>query len=239
MTISNNVSELFTLEDTSVADFLSNATSAYDESFEAIYKKAQSQEVTPDSAKEFLNTLSGEELLTLRNYSMVGRDINVESLNKENAYNLLMHFNEKKDINGDGVIENGANMLVSAPSTLGEDEHQALFDTLTQSDNKNNFNIMSMIFKGVDENGNYISRSQDDLSSYEGIMNRMDELLEASASDIKNFTMLSEFKTLFESSYSAVLEEKESMEKEPAYNPFLARPIPNYPTEDFINQLRS
>ncbi|RXJ60756.1 hypothetical protein [Candidatus Marinarcus aquaticus] len=239
MTISNNVSELVTLEETNSVDVINNRTSPYDESFEAIYKKAQSEKVTPDSSKDFLKTLSDEELLTLKNYSMVGKDINVESLNKEAAYNLLMHFSEKRDINDNGLVENSPNTVTSSPSILGEDEQQALLDALTQSDNKNNFNIMSMIFKGVDEKGNAILNNTSDLSSYEDIMNRMDALLERSASsNDKNVTMLSKFKELFESSYNTVLKEKQS-QKEASYNPLLTQPIHNYPTEDFINQLQS
>lgn len=239
MTISNNVSELVTLEETSSADFISNRTSTYDESFEAIYKKAQSEKVTPDSSKDFLNTLSDEELLTLKNYSMIGKDINVESLNKEAAYNLLMHFSQKRDINGDGLVENSPNTMVPSSPIVNEDEEEALLNALTQSDSKDNFNIMSMIFKGVDEKGNTILNNTSNVSSNEGIINRIDALLEHSASNNdKNVTMLSKFKELFESSYDAVLKEKQS-QKEASYNPLLVQPLHNYPTEDFINQLQS
>lgn len=75
--------------------------------FEAIYNKAQNEDIKLSIAKDFLNNLSQSELTTLQKYSGLADSIDVNSLSAEGAYNLLMHDNEQYDFNSDGVAEVG------------------------------------------------------------------------------------------------------------------------------------
>ncbi|MEA1917053.1 MAG: hypothetical protein U9N42_05935, partial [Campylobacterota bacterium] len=73
----------------------------FKEGFEEIYEEAKKEDVKVDTAKEFLHTLSQDELSTLQNYSRLVEKIDIDELSDEGAYNLMMHFNEKFDFDKD------------------------------------------------------------------------------------------------------------------------------------------
>ena len=63
--------------------------------------------INTSNAKEYLQSLSKEELSTLQHYTLLVDDIDVDKLNDEGAYNLLLHHYEKFDFNNDGLVSNG------------------------------------------------------------------------------------------------------------------------------------
>lgn len=92
-----------------------NRQQTYAEDFEAIYQKVLESDVKLDSAQEFLQNLSSEEMRTLQHYTGLADPVQVEGLSDEGAYNLLMHDYEKYDFTGDGVVEDGAAHTMVSP----------------------------------------------------------------------------------------------------------------------------
>ena len=113
------------------------ARDPYKEDFEKIYQQAQTEEVTVSNAKEFLNSLSKEELSTLQNYTLLVNEIEIDSLSDEGAYNLLVHHYEKYDFDKDGVIEDGiAKTRSLIPQSLDTTSKEALVETFNAMDFK-------------------------------------------------------------------------------------------------------
>lgn len=79
----------------------------YKEEFQKIYNDVKEKGVSISNAKEYLDSLSKEELSTLQNYTRLVHEINVDTLSNEGAYNLLLEHYEKYDFNNDGVVEDG------------------------------------------------------------------------------------------------------------------------------------
>jgi len=131
MTTNTNYTEhISIMKDFQMADSFYEVRAPFKESFEEIYAQAQEENVSISNAKEFLNSLSKEELSTLQNYTLLVNDIDVDSLSDEGAYNLLLHHYEKYDFNNDGVRENGeAQTKALIPQSLDSDTKRALVET--------------------------------------------------------------------------------------------------------------
>lgn len=136
MTTNTNYSEhVSIMKNLKMADSFYEVREPFKESFEKIYEEAQSQKVTVSNAKEFLNSLSKDELSTLQNYTRLVNDIDVESLSDEGAYNLLVHYYEKYDFNKDGVVEDGIAKTQSLiPQSMDSTTKQALVETFNSMD---------------------------------------------------------------------------------------------------------
>jgi len=136
MTTNTNYSEhVSIMKNLKMADSFYEVREAFKESFEKIYEEAQSQKVTVSNAKEFLNSLSKDELSTLQNYTRLVNDIDVDSLSDEGAYNLLVHHYEKYDFNKDGVVEDGIAKTQSLiPQSMDSTTKQALVETFNSMD---------------------------------------------------------------------------------------------------------
>ena len=65
------------------------------------------------NAKEIVSSLSKSELGTIQKYKSLADAINVDSLSKEGAYNLLVHNCENIDYDGDGYTEVGIGKSVN------------------------------------------------------------------------------------------------------------------------------
>jgi len=103
--------------------------------FQKIYNDAKEKGITLSNAKEYLNSLTKEELSTLQNYTRLADEIDINHLNDEGAYNLLLEHYEKFDFNNDGFIENGiAKSFSIIPSHFSNDEKKALVDTFNSMD---------------------------------------------------------------------------------------------------------
>lgn len=120
-----------------MADCFYEVREPYKEDFEKIYEKAQKQNIGLNNAKDFLNSLSKDELKTLQNFTLLVDDINTSSLSDEGAYNLLLHHYEKYDFNNDGITEDGIGKKISLiPQNLSNNEKKALVDTFNSMDFK-------------------------------------------------------------------------------------------------------
>lgn len=112
----------------------------YKEDFEKIYDRAKESDVKLDSAKDFLNSLTPDELKTLQNYARLVDEIVVNSLSDEGAYNLLVHSYEKYDFNDDGIAENGiAKNIPMIPQNMDKDTKQAYVNAFNSMSEKDRF----------------------------------------------------------------------------------------------------
>jgi len=115
--------------------------------FEQIYAKVQKDDVNLDSANEFLNSLTKDELLTLQKYSGLAESIEVGNLSAEAAYNLLMHDNEQYDFNNDGVNEVGEGKIHPVvPRSMPSDVREAYIEGLNALDGKDRLMAMTLTF---------------------------------------------------------------------------------------------
>jgi hypothetical protein len=116
------------------------AREPYKEDFEKIYERAKESDVKLDSAKDFLNNLTPDELKTLQNYARLVDDIVVNTLSDEGAYNLLVHSYEKYDFNDDGIAENGIGKNIPMiPQNMDKDTKQAFVNALNSLSEKDRF----------------------------------------------------------------------------------------------------
>ena len=116
------------------------------EAFENIYNEAKEKGVEISTAKDFLNSLTDEELSTLQHYTLLVEDINVSELDDEGAYNLLLHHYEKFDFDQNGFISNGIGKSTSLlPVNMPSDEKKVLVETLNGMDEKERFTTLLMI----------------------------------------------------------------------------------------------
>lgn len=138
MTTNTNYSEhVSIMKNLKMADSFYEVREPFKESFEKIYQEAQSQNVTVSNAKEFLNSLSKDELSTLQNYTRLVNEIDVDSLSDEGAYNLLVHHYEKYDFNNDGIVEDGIGKTQSLiPQSLDNTTKKAVVETLNSMDSR-------------------------------------------------------------------------------------------------------
>lgn len=157
------------------------AREPHQENFELLYQKAQDQNITLSTAKDFLNTLSKEELSTLQNYTLLADDINVSSLDDEGAYNLLLHHYEKYDFNKDGLISNGIGKSTSLlPVNMPSEEKEVLVQTLNELDEKERFMAVLMLNPPklqLLDNGTIRAKENDKLMNYEVLINRINRIL--------------------------------------------------------------
>lgn len=117
------------------------------ESFELIYAKAQEQDVKLSNAKNFLESLSQNELRTLQKYSGLADSINVNSLSAEGAYNLLIHDNEQYDFDGNGTAEVGIGKhILPVPTNMPADVRDAYITALNSLNGSDKFMAMTLAF---------------------------------------------------------------------------------------------
>lgn len=183
----------------------------YKEDFEKIRQEAKDEKVNISNAKEFLNSLSQEELKTLQHYSGLANEINVGKLNDEGAYNLLLHHYEKFDFNNDGFISDADAMTQSLiPVNMPDTEKRALVKTLNEMDEKDSFITLMLInplkFK-VEINGQVKAVNLMNKNDYNSIIKRVNEIINPqpmsySSDEIKDVFKV--FKELFEKNYEEI-----------------------------------
>jgi len=213
MTTSTNYSEhVSIMKNLKMADSFYEVREPFKENFEKIYEEAQSQNVTVSNAKEFLNSLSKDELSTLQNYTRLVNDIDVDALSDEGAYNLLLHHYEKYDFNNDGIIENGiAKTQNLIPQSLDNTTKQALVETLNSMDSREGLMASMTIFplkiKIVDGEIAYAHHDY----TYEDIKNNIATILDPKN---KNYStaefrdIISKFSDLLTKNYNKIKEDE-------------------------------
>ncbi len=119
----------------------------YKEGFEKIYAEAIEADVKVSNAKAFLEDLKIEELSTLQEYTRLADEVVVDELSDEGAYNLLMHFYEKYDFDGDGITEDGkARTLSYIPQNMDSDLKKAFVNAINSTDEDNMLSMMMLTF---------------------------------------------------------------------------------------------
>lgn len=189
------------------SDF-TNVREPYKEDFEKIRQEAQDQGVTMVNAKDFLNSLSEEELSTVQHYTGLADEIKVGKLSQEGAYNLLLKHYEKFDFNQDGIIEDGVARTGSLiPINMPTTEKKALVESLNQMDEDDRFKSMMLINLPdrfvLDETGSYVPVN-DEKRDFKYIMDLLERVINPepmsyTSPELKE--LASRFKTIFEENY--------------------------------------
>ena len=201
-----------------MADSFYEVREPYKEGFEELYNKAKEENVSMSNAKDFLNSLTKDELSTLQHYTMLADNINVDSLDDEGAYNLLLHHYEKYDFNNDGLVSNGISKgMELIPSNMPKEEKEVFVKTLNEMNEKDRFAAMAMITPFTmlkEENGKIIQIANDKKFDYDYIMNRLETLINPppgayTSEDLK--ASLSLFKEALEKNYEEMNQKKEQM----------------------------
>ena len=190
------------------------------EAFEKIYEEAKDEKVNISNAKQFLNSLSKEELETLQHYSGLADEIKVGKLNDEGAYNLLLHHYEKYDFDNDGFVMDGvARTTTLIPTNMPDTDKKALVKSLNEMDEKDSFMAIMMINLPTSfklENGEYVP-VMNEKQDYNSIMERVNRILnplpgEYSSPQLKD--TMSIFKEIFEKNYNELKEEENRTKNE-------------------------
>lgn len=157
-------------------DFL-DVKKPYQEDFQKIYQDAKEKNINIHSAKEYLRSLSKDEMQTLQNYARLVDEIVIEGLSDEGAYNLLLEHYEKYDFNGDGLMENGIGKSIPLiPFSLSNDEKRALVKTFNEMDFKDVMMASILLLPPPVINGDY--RSNNRQISFDDIQKKVDFALD-------------------------------------------------------------
>ncbi len=199
------------VKDLKMADSFYEVREPFKEGFEDIYNKAKANNVGISNAKEFLNSLTKEELSTLQNYTRLADEVNVDNLSDEGAYNLLLHHYEKYDFNNDGIIEDGiAKTSGMIPQSLGNDEKKALVETFNSMDFKDVMTASILFIKLPILVDGKLQVSNQDINLEDirdRIMNILDPKNEKFSTQEFRDT-IKKFSDIFEQNYKKILEEK-------------------------------
>jgi len=186
------------------------------EAFEEIYHKAKDENVNISNAKDFLNSLTKDELSTLQNYTLLADEINVNSINDEGAYNLLLHHYEKYDFNKDGVVSNGIAKGGSLlPENMPPKEKTALVKTLNEMDEKDRFVSMMMLNPPhliMSKDGAITTAFNNAPMDYNAIMKRIEKILNPQPGEVRSDSILKIFaklKEMFHDNYEEKNNKKE------------------------------
>jgi len=162
------------VKDLKMSDSFYEVREPYKDGFEEIYDKAKDENVNMSNAKEFLSSLSKEELSTLQHFSGLADDINVGGLSDEGSYNLLLNHYERYDFNNDGLVTSGrANGIPLIPQNMSSSDKKALVDTVNEMGMDNAFlGLSAIIFSNMTINGPTNERVD-----YSSISERMEDIL--------------------------------------------------------------
>ena len=162
------------VKDLKMSDSFYEVREPYKEGFEEIYNKAKDENVNMSNAKEFLSSLSKEELSTLQHFALLADNINVEVLSDEGSYNLLLNHYEQYDFNNDGLVSSGrGNFIPLIPQNMSNSDKKALVDTVNEMGMDNAFlGLSAIIFSNMTIHG-----PTNDRVDFGSISERMEQLL--------------------------------------------------------------
>ncbi|XPV68497.1 MAG: hypothetical protein ACNI25_14500 [Halarcobacter sp.] len=215
-----------------MSDSFYEAREPYKDAFEEIYTKAKDEKVSMSTAKDFLNSLSKDELSTLQHYTLLVNDIDVNSLSDEGAYNLLLHHYEKYDFDNDGFVQNGEGKMGELiPKNIPYEEKKAFINTLNQMDEKSRFMAMAMSFSlKINIEGITTKSNNEEVYNYESIMARFDRILNPLPGEYRSEELLNLFRTFkdqFDKNYDEVLYQKEKINSDVDSSAFLSKAMVN------------
>ncbi len=203
-----------------------NAQAPFSEAFESIYAKT-SDDVTLQSAKTLLLGLSTEELRTLQHYHGLADPIDVNILENEAAYNLLMHDSEKYDFNNNGYMEVGiGKSSMPVPKNMPADVRDAYIKAINTLDESDQLMAIRMFTLDINLlssqiNGTKYEATRVDYaylkSSVESILNPKPPAF--SSEEVK--ASATKFWETFEDNYAGERDVSESEERDPEIEKFL------------------
>ena len=121
--------------------------------FEAVYSKMQESDVTLSNAKEFLQSLSKEELMAIKEYKGFADDIDVNKLSDEGAYNALVHRYEIYDFDNDGYTMVGkAKSSSLIPQNMEPEAKKALVSAYNNTSSDKERSAMVFMMTNLDTN---------------------------------------------------------------------------------------
>lgn len=180
------------------------------ELFGDIIQRAEDQINTPTEAKNFISSLSSEELATLQKVHGLADEINPQELDMEGAYNLIQQPGDVEDFNDDGFVNIGkATTFVFPPPNAPQNVKDAWEETTANmSDGEKLRATMPFLpLPDIRQEGNsYVVVDHDDPdynnpyemgSSYQDIVGKLLEGNEASKS-LNSREVYEEWKELLE-----------------------------------------
>ncbi|RXJ90372.1 hypothetical protein CRV01_04230 [Arcobacter sp. CECT 8983] len=190
------------------SDF-TNSRAEYKDDFEKIYNEAKEEKVNLSNAKEFLNSLSEDELSTIQHYAGLADPIKTGNLSNEGAYNLLVHHYERFDFDQNGMIDVGIGKTSSMiPVNMPDAEKKALVASLNEMDESERFQAMFLISLpnkvAINDNGEISPVYDNTIKDYDAILEMFDRIINPepmsyTSSELKS--VFSKFKELFEKHY--------------------------------------
>jgi len=162
------------VKDLKMSDSFYEVREPYKEGFDEIHNRAKDKNINISNAKEFLSSLSKEELDTLQHFSGLAEQVNVSVLSDEGSYNLLLNHYERYDFNNDGLVTSGiGNSLPMIPTNMSNHDKKALVDTVNEMGMDKAFLGLSMIiFSNMTING-----ATNDRVDFSSIKERMEQIL--------------------------------------------------------------
>ena len=215
-TLSNYESHVQIMKDFKMPEGFHEVREPFKEGFEKIYEDAKSKNITMTTAKDYLNSLSQDELKILQHFSGLADAINVGKLDDEGAYNLLLHHYEKFDFNNDGITQNGISRgSPLIPENMPETEKRALVTSLNEMDEHDRFEVALMLNppKFAFINGEIVASSNDELVDFQSIKNRMHRIFNPLPGEYRSPELINVFKKfekLFDKNYE-IEKQKESL----------------------------
>ena len=151
--------------------------------FEEIYEKAKNADLKLDTAKEFLGSLSRDELRVLQKFDGLADSINVDNVSAEGAYNLLVHDYEEYDFNNDGSVEVGiGKQLATIPQHMDDEAKRTWVKTMNAMGDDLT-SVLTMSFSFHEEL--FIRRIAESLSQMSDA--QLDKMQENATYDIREF----------------------------------------------------
>jgi len=190
------------VKDLKMTDSFYEVREPYKEGFEEIHNRAKDENINISNAKEFLSSLSKEELDTLQHFSGLADQVNVSVLSDEGSYNLLLNHYERYDFNNDGLVTSGiGNSLPMIPTNMSNHDKKALVNTVNEMGMDNAFlGLSAIIFSNVSLDG--YSNERVDFSS---IKERMESILDPENkkySTLEFRESINNFWTAFQNNYN-------------------------------------
>lgn len=183
----------------------------FKEEFQKIHNDAKEKRVNISNAKDYLENLTKNELLTLQNYTRLVNEIDIDTLSDEGAYNLLLEHYEKYDFNNDGIVEDGIGKGIPLiPSHFSNTQKKALVDTFNSMESSNMLSMSILLMppmKFID--GEIVPDSNS--MNFDDIQKRVESILHPQNKPNSTQEFKDRVKLFFEElmkNYSKVLEEK-------------------------------
>ncbi|WP_028581246.1 hypothetical protein [Desulfogranum japonicum] len=112
----------------------------------SIFIEAENTGISPAEAKDFLRSLSKDQLEALQVAHCLADTIDIDSLSDEGAINLLLSKDNQLDVDNNGMVEIGIGITFRMPPPNASDEVKAAWDEMTEGMDEKELMIMDFYF---------------------------------------------------------------------------------------------